>query len=81
MSAEATQPDHKLGHVPDTETTINSTTGATKGKPENSNAATKDREEDRKLASRIGDIIAGSLDRIKPVTDMITKAFTSQDLS
>jgi len=80
MSAESAQRDPKLGHVPDTEATLNSATEATKEKAEGSKDAAKDREEDRKLASRIGDIIAGSLDRIKPITDMITKVLFSLDI-
>jgi len=81
MSAESAKPDPNLGHVADTEATVNATTGETPGKAKSSNAATKDREEDQKLASRIGDIIAGSLDRIKPITDMMAKVFRSQDWS
>jgi hypothetical protein len=37
----------------------------------------KQKEEDRKLASRIADVIAGALDKVKPITDMIAKASIS----
>lgn len=67
------QPDPKLGHSGDVDATTDPQTEATKGKAGGSDEDAKQREEDRKLASRIADIIAGSLDRIKPITNMITK--------
>jgi hypothetical protein len=37
----------------------------------------KQKDEDRKLASRIADVIAGALDKVKPITDMITRVSIS----
>jgi hypothetical protein len=37
----------------------------------------KQKDEDRKLASRIADVIASSLDKVKPITDMITRVSIS----
>lgn len=37
----------------------------------------KQKEEDRKLASRIADVIAGALDKVKPITEMIAKVSIS----
>ena len=66
MSSEAKKGEApEVGTVPDIGSPID-------GSPTKSEDL-KQKDEDRKLASRIADVVASALDKVKPVTDMITK--------